>query len=198
MPIENAQRIGPGVAVDRDPEDQLVVLEIIGLGGRYVVRVDQRRDAVLDHAAPGDLLEPDVMLDAGTQEHPEVLVDDRHDVGLEAVEAGERLDLPVALLPQHPVVPSVAGTLADELHERRVERRAIGHEPQGLDQRRHHVGLAAFPQRGERFHSVVAVGVEQLPGQLADPGYRMLGLQAVVRRGGGRQRQQRDRGHDRE
>ena len=67
MPVEYAQWIRAGIAVDLDAEDQFVGVEITGLVRRDVDGVDQRRDAVLGNAAPYNLFEANVVGDAGPE-----------------------------------------------------------------------------------------------------------------------------------
>ena len=62
VPAEDALRVGPGVAVDRDAEHDVVVVEVSDVARGEHRRIAQRRDAVLPDAAPDDLVEPDQRL----------------------------------------------------------------------------------------------------------------------------------------
>ena len=99
MPVHDAQRVGADVAVDRHTEHLLVVLKVVRLVGAEVRRIDQRRDAILDDTAPGNLLQPNVVGDAGLQEQAETRIDSRENICFEGGEIIERRDLGVGLLP---------------------------------------------------------------------------------------------------
>ena len=89
VPVHDAQGIGTGIAVDRYAEHRFVIGKVIGVFGANQLWIDQRRDAILDDAAPGNLLEADVVGDAAAQKQAEVRVDTGVEVGLEGVEPFE-------------------------------------------------------------------------------------------------------------
>ena len=112
VPVHDAQRVGTRITVDGDTEHLFVVGQVFGVPGVDQLGVDQRRDTVLDDAAPSDLLNADVVRNAAAEKEAEVRVDDGIEVGLEGIEPLEGHDLRVRLLPQNPFVPFGAGLIA--------------------------------------------------------------------------------------
>ena len=149
VPAEDALRIGACIAVDGDPEHDVVVLEVAGIVPGDHRRVAQRRDAVLPDAAPDDLVEPDQRLAHLVEIHREPRVDEAVERALEGGVAwmpglGR---IPHRTLPGAEVVavlsaefgrdePQQGGgdrRVADEAYH--VERhRQVGRLPGGLDQ----------------------------------------------------------------
>jgi hypothetical protein len=168
VPVHDAERIGPGIAVDGDAEDRLLRRQIVGLGGRDMGGIGQRRDAVLLDPAPDDLLEADVMGDAGVEEFPEIRIDQGHDVGQEAIEAGKGGDLRMRLLPEHPLPPVFARRLARELRDRGVDGAVLGHEAEHRDQPRDRRRIAPLEQGVERVFPDVRIAGEHLCDRLAE------------------------------
>ena len=103
VPGEDALRIGAGVAVDGEAEDDVVVIQVEGVFRGQHRRVAKRRDAVLPHAAPDDLVEPDERFAGRVEIGRESRVD-------EAVERA--LEGGIARVPRlwripHPALPGV-------------------------------------------------------------------------------------------
>jgi hypothetical protein len=80
VPVRDPQRIGAGVAVDLDTKDRIIRVEIAGGGGADHGRIVERRDAIDDHTAPGDLLDADFVGDSGVYEAAESRIDPREQV----------------------------------------------------------------------------------------------------------------------
>ena len=60
VPGEDPLGIGPRVAVERDAEDDIVVIQIVGLCGGDHLRMVEGWNAVPNDTSPPDLVEPDV------------------------------------------------------------------------------------------------------------------------------------------
>ncbi len=99
VPGEDAFRIGAGVAVDGEAEHDVVVLQVAGVFRGQHRRVAKRRNAILPHAAPDDLVEPDERF-AG---HVEIRRESRVN---EAVERA--LERGIARVPRLRLIPHLA------------------------------------------------------------------------------------------
>ena len=84
VPGEDALGIGMGLAIHDNAEDDIVIAEIIGLARAQHFGIAQRRDAVLQHAAPDDFVEPDARIILPAVEiGPETRIDGRIERGFE-------------------------------------------------------------------------------------------------------------------
>ena len=75
MPGQDAFRIGPRLAVGRDAEHDVIVGQVVGLGGLEPRWILERRDPVDRHAAPFDLVETDERRNAPREELGEARID---------------------------------------------------------------------------------------------------------------------------
>ncbi len=167
VPIHHPKRIGTGVAVDLHPEDEFVRCDVVGFIGRDEGRIDQCRDAVLDDAAPHNFLEADRVGNSRVEERAEVRVDMGVHPRLVGVETLERNNVRPSLLPEHPAVPAGPVVLASEGLERVDDRPWIlPEEPERLDQRGHHVRVAAIHEVRHQAVALQRAHLEDLPGDI--------------------------------
>ena len=75
MPVHDAHWIGAHIAVDGDAEHEIVGLEVKCRRRRNQAGVGEGGNAILDDATPGDLLEPDLVLDVPGKKDLEIGVD---------------------------------------------------------------------------------------------------------------------------
>ena len=186
VPAHDPQRISPRVAVDRNPEDQIVIAQIVGVVRRDQWRVVERWDPVLLHPTPGDLLEPDLHAVGHEvlrlQKRLEGRVKPQEDLALDHGEIRMRRDLRVGFLPEHPVEPRPPGLFLGDLDQKRGQD-VLGHnpEPHRLDHAGRHVRVAAIRNRRHGREDFVTFAEDQVPLHLK---FR-VGLGPSRPRGGG-------------
>ena len=193
VPGEDALGIGPRLAVQGDAEDDVVVLEVVGVIGLEPGRVLQGRNAVHPHAAPLDLVEPDARLHPAGEEIGEARVYLAVPEALEEPVVGMRLVGP----PPHPPLPCLqvgAEALAGLLLEEADEGEEAGEPPQvGRALQPRHVPddarVAVAPPVAELLQGVLGLlGLARARLQ-EEPDVGVLAL-GRLRGGGGRQGKQ--------
>ncbi|MBH61632.1 MAG: hypothetical protein CL569_04120 [Alphaproteobacteria bacterium] len=126
-------------------------------------RIIQRRNAILDDAAPDDLRRSDLMPDAALKEQLEIHVDQREELGFEGIEPFKRDDLGMRLLPQDPVVPAVARLSSGERLQGVTDGSiVIADVTQGHDQRCRDVRVAALSKPLEGIVTTIHVSDQKL------------------------------------
>lgn len=106
-----------GVAVNLDPKDDVVVLEVVGIDRRDEGGIIQRRDPVDSHAAPDGPPQGDACWDVPVEEPPETGIYAGEHLALPAIVARDDRDIWVAAQPGIPGVELAAQVFAGKLSQ---------------------------------------------------------------------------------
>ena len=157
VPGEDALRVGAGLAVERNAEDDVAVRQVVRVVRVEPLGVLQRRDPVHGHPAPFDLVQPDQRRRPPREEIRKARIDPAVPLPLEEGVVGMRI---VGLRPDPPLptcqiaAEPLAGLLLEETDEREEVNEPLARRAQQPRQVPDDAGVGVAPLRAELLERV--------------------------------------------